>query len=238
MAGRGRPKGSRNKSTLERQGNPGDNATLTPEQQEDRFDRHLEQYAEADAKAKSAAGAFRSLKARIKDEGGDIEELKIACMLETDEGAIQTKATLIKIARVSKYLGVPLGTQFDLFGAPAVSNGDEYERGYGLGKRAGLAGENRDPKFPVGAKGYDGYLAGYQDGQKINIGGISEKPADEPEVKAAKGSAKRNAKKPPSASASPPAGESGEEPGGSVVAFPGGGLASSGGAAGSYQDVS
>lgn len=232
MAGRGRPKGSRNKASLEREASSGDNSALTPQQQEERFHRHLDEYVEADAKVKSAAGAFRNLKGRIKDEGGDIEELKIACQLENEEGTIKQKATLAKIARVSRYMGVPLGTQFELFGQPAPDA--EYERGFGIGKSEGLEASPRDTsRFATGTRVFDGYHAGYDAGQAMNLGGIKETPPP----KAAKPSGKKGDKKGGKATAGPlTTADLDDDPSpSSVVAFPGGAAASG---QGSYADVS
>lgn len=95
---------------------------------------------------------------RIKADGVSLDDVKTAVKLQTPEGEAALKARMEAEARVARWMGSAIGTQFGLFEEGLPSE----DRAFEAGKRAGIAGE----KSTV-PEGYDlnEWLRGWQIGQ-------------------------------------------------------------------------
>lgn len=114
----------------------------------------------ADADLKNAA---KLAKADLGDEA--VPDIKSMIELETEEGERKFKKEVERRVRVSRWMGLPVGQNGNLF--DAVDRTPGVDRAAAAGKRQGLAGDRmscpHDPSTPQ----YTAFVTGYQEGQKI-----------------------------------------------------------------------
>lgn len=123
---------------------------------------------------------------RIKGDGVDIADVKTAIALQTPEGEASLKAKMAAEARVARWMGSAIGTQFGLFEEDITSE----DKAFQAGKRAGLAGEKS-----TAPAGFDlnEWLRGWQIGQAALMGmHLKQKAADADEFDAVPESAAVN----------------------------------------------
>lgn len=127
---------------------------------------------------KKADADLRNCCKRIKAELGKrgMAEIKLAITLADENGEAEAKAEIESTLRVMRWMGVPVGTQGDLF--PGNDPTPIAERAFANGRRAALSGESRDNPHHHTTEAHRSYEAGYEQGQEEKIkGGI--KPLDD-----------------------------------------------------------
>lgn len=126
---------------------------------------------------KTADANFKNCCKRIKAELGKrgVAEIKLAIQLGTDEGEANAKADIESSIRIMRWMGVPIGTQADLF--PDNDPTPITERAFNEGRRQGLAGETQDNPHHHTTAAHRAHNDGYAEGQDVLAGGI--KPTDE-----------------------------------------------------------
>lgn len=173
----GRPAGSKNKPKTngagdpsgaeEQRAGPGHNSELSDDQRQALFWQHKRDYVAALAAKKKADADLKNVAKRAKAELGDtaVADIKLALELETKEGETAVKARMEAQARVLRWLGLPLGTQTELF--PDVDPRPSDEVAAEAGKRSGLAGEPCQCPHDASVPQYKAWMDGWQEGQKV-----------------------------------------------------------------------
>lgn len=170
----------------------GDNSEMTDDQRHALTAQWATKLREAEKRVKDIRS---DIKAELGSDGP--KDVKLFIKLLSHEGEAAAKADMESRVRVMRWLGIPLGTQAELF--PIVDVRPSSDVAYEAGKRYGLEGEPccnpHDPSVPQ----YDAWMNGYQDGQAILIEtklrpmpaqpaddgyGESEQHSDDPEASA------------------------------------------------------
>jgi hypothetical protein len=127
---------------------------------------------------KKADADFKNCCKRIKAELGKrgVDEIKLAVLLDTDSGEADAKADIESTIRVMRWMGIPVGTQGDLF--PDNDPTPITDRAFAEGRRHALAGQSRENPHHHTTEAARSYEAGYDKGQGEKItSGI--KPLDD-----------------------------------------------------------
>jgi len=172
-----RPKGSKNRRTLEREAaalgeapsapviGPGDNAkrddavtqTLAL-QWLDKYKRDLAGFTEAQRVLKDTG---KRIKAELGAEGLDL--LKDMLALETENGEKMLRARVERMQRASRYMAAVLGWQFELFEEAVPAE----ERAAAEGQRDGMRGVPHSRDYHPGTPQHTAYMEAYHEGQKV-----------------------------------------------------------------------
>jgi hypothetical protein len=113
-----------------------------------------------------AKGAVVKAFELAKKEGIPKKEIKIAIALESEEGEEACNAEVERYVRVARWMGVPLGTQREMFSAGKPS---AAEANFEAGKRAALDDLPAIPPAHLGQKAADVWLSGHAEGRKIPL---------------------------------------------------------------------
>jgi hypothetical protein len=127
---------------------------------------------------KKADADFKNTCKRIRAELGKrgVEEVKLAVALGDESGEHDAKASIESTMRVMRWMGIPVGTQADLF--PDNDPTPITDRAFAEGRRHALSGESRNNPHHHTTEAARFYEAGYDKGQEEKIkGGI--KPTDD-----------------------------------------------------------
>jgi len=82
--------------------------------------------------------------------------------------------------RIARWLGIPLGTQGELFVAPS-----QREKAFAEGKNDGIQGKPMKPPYSPGTEGWEGWTEGWHAGQSAAFKIKQSKNPDAPIIKAA-----------------------------------------------------
>lgn len=132
------------------------------------FFQHKNSYVAALAKKKKADADFKNAcklaKSELKSSGmaDAVDRIKLAILLETDEGDASLKERLENELRVARWMGTSVGTQFSLFDGPDRT--PAVDRAFDDGKRAGLSGEPAKPPHSPDTEQYRRWMAGHSEG--------------------------------------------------------------------------
>lgn len=142
---------------------------------------HKKKYEAALAAKRLADAALKQVcKVAKGDLGADaVADIKLMVELATDEGEAKLKADMERRLKVARWMGMPFGSQSDMFGedrTPAV------DRAFALGKKAGLAGETMQPPHAPETEQHRRWVEGFHEGQAVIAKGI--KPLTEIEAAA------------------------------------------------------
>src|SRR5260370_16374416 len=88
---------------------------LSDQQQQALFFAHKRKIKPLIAAAEAAKTALNKAYDLAKSEGVAKKELEIALQLETEEGEVGIRAAHERLVRIARWMGVPIGTQFDFF---------------------------------------------------------------------------------------------------------------------------
>lgn len=102
--------------------------------------------------------AYEAVTAAFKQAAADgisRKEIEIAIRMEQEDGEEEAKAEFARLERVGRWMGVPLGTQADLFAR------DWREEG----KRAALDDKPADPPLNLGNDDFQAWLSGHAEGR-------------------------------------------------------------------------
>lgn len=179
-----RPKGSKNKpksvptsdggaTTDHNTVRPGE---LTDDQKAALFFQHAKQYEKALDTKKQADAAFKNVCKLIKSEGSSVEEIKLAAMSPEALDA-KIRAEIERSQRLSRWLGMPVGTQISLL--DEIDRTPSTDKARADGKRAGLAGLDASPPFAKHLPQAQDWLDGWHEGQAVVAAGFKQKPVDE-----------------------------------------------------------
>ena len=172
-----RPKGSKNKAKdvpaaeggVTTEHNSIRPAELTDDQRAALFFQHSRQYDHALEAKKAADAALKHVCKLIKAEGSSLAEIKLAT-LEPGVFDARVRAEVERAQRLSRWLGLPIGTQLSLLEGPDRT--PATEKAYADGKRAGLAGGDASPPFAAHLPQAQDWLRGYGEGQEVLMKGF------------------------------------------------------------------
>jgi hypothetical protein len=121
------------------------------------------------ATKKKADADFKNCCKRIKAEIGKrgVEEVKLAIALGDESGEADAKAGIESTIKIMRWLGIPVGTQADLF--PDNDPTPITDRAFAEGRRHALAGQARDNPHHHTTEASRSYEAGYEKGQEEKI---------------------------------------------------------------------
>jgi len=161
MAKRGRPRKTRDDSA------PQTIENISDDQLQALFFQSKKDYEKNLAIKKKADADFKNCCKRIKAELGKrgVTEIKLAVTLGDENGEAEAKADIESTIRVMRWMGVPIGTQADLF--PDNDPTPLTERAYAEGRRHGLAGEPRSNPHHHTTEAARSYEAGFAEGQDV-----------------------------------------------------------------------
>jgi ribosome modulation factor len=169
---RGRPAGSKNAAKPENENakakEPRNNVT------ESLVLLHLSKIIAAEQKKDTAVANLRTARKAAKGDGVDLKTLDaVRHLASLDEHEIT--AGFNSIAQYSKFLSVPLYSQFDLFDSPAAAEEAVNERAFHKGIKAGKFGEGpeKNPYDPTSVAGQE-WARGWGEGQAILMKGFGE----------------------------------------------------------------
>ncbi|MCC6776662.1 MAG: hypothetical protein IT537_08510 [Hyphomicrobiales bacterium] len=124
------------------------------------YKRRLKPLLEQEKEAKAAVS---KLFEQAKREGVTKIELKIALALETDEGGEKVNAEIERIARVARWMNVPVGAQLDMFGGDKRTQAEKH---FDEGKVAALDDLPAKPPAHLGQAAAQHWLEGHAEGRK------------------------------------------------------------------------
>jgi hypothetical protein len=177
MAKRGRPRKARGDGAAPAQ----TIENISDDQLQALFFQSKRDYEKFLATKKKSDADFKNCCKRIKAELGKrgVAEIKLAVTLGDENGEAEAKADIESTIRVMRWMGVPIGTQADLF--PDNDPTTITERAFADGKRHALAGDRRSNPHHHTTEAARSYEAGYDKGQEGMIkGGIKPPPDDAP----------------------------------------------------------
>ena len=123
---------------------------------------------------KAADNALKQFGKEIKaDLGkGGLQDIKDAIDLDTPEGEERLKEEMARRARVMRWMGLPIGSEPDMFGGP--DRRPVTEKAFAEGKAAGLKAEPFRNPYHQTNPGNAEYAKGYEAGQKTNMAGFKQ----------------------------------------------------------------
>lgn len=132
------------------------------------------------AKKKTDAD-FKNCCKRIKAELGKrgVAEIKLAIMLADETGEEEAKADIESTIRVMRWMGVPIGTQADLF--PDIDPASAADRAFAEGKRQGLSGEPQNNPHHHTTQAHGAHNDGWVHGQHMLASEGFKAPAENTE---------------------------------------------------------
>ncbi|MCC8945973.1 hypothetical protein H8A97_12910 [Bradyrhizobium sp. Arg62] len=139
---------------------------LTDDQRYSLLEQHRQQHERLLAAKKAADAALRNHGKIVKADLGKNGMDQIKCLIEasTPEGEAAIRARIEQDAQVLRWLGVPIGTQSDMF--PDTDRTPIAERAFNTGKRQGLAGESCNNPHHVTTEAHREHNRGYAVGQE------------------------------------------------------------------------
>lgn len=140
----------------------GHNEMTEEQRQALHLNSHVPAYEKALEAKKAADAALKNVAKLIKAEGGSVAAVKLTIELRSPEGEEAFRARIEREIEVARWNGV--GVQVDLFADEMVPSED---RAYEAGKRAGMAGEPRQPPHDPSVPQHHRWLDGHADGQKV-----------------------------------------------------------------------
>lgn len=151
---------------------------LSDDQRYSLAEQHRQKFENLLAAKKKADNDLKNFGKIIKaDLGNDgLDQIKAIIEGKTPEGEAAIKARIQRDVQVLRWLGVPIGTQGDMF--PKDDRTPLKDRAFAEGKRQGLAGENNNNPHHHTTEAHRSHNDGYAKGQEINASGI--KKLDDP----------------------------------------------------------
>jgi hypothetical protein len=138
---------------------------LSDDQRYSLVEEHRQTYERLLAAKKTADNALKNHGKVIKADLGKHGMSQVQALIEasTPEGEAAVKERIRRDAEVLRWLGVPIGTQTDMF---PVDRTPAVERAYAEGKRQGLAGESCNNPHHHATEAHREHNRGYEDGQE------------------------------------------------------------------------
>ena len=135
---------------------------------------------------KKSDADFKNCCKRIKAELGKrgVAEIKLAVLLADENGEADAKADIESTIRVMRWMGVPVGTQVDLF--PDNDPTPITDRAFAEGRRQGIAGEPQNNPHHHTTEAHRAHNSGFAEGQEaLATKGFSKlEPDDAADIKA------------------------------------------------------
>jgi len=140
--------------------------SLSSDQMYSLAEQHRKNFVVRLAAKRAADKALKDLGKIIKADlgAGGMDMVKALIEGGSPEGEAAIRARIERDAQVLRWLGVPIGTQTDMF--PTDDRTPLSERAFNEGKRVGLAGESRDNPHHPNTEAHRFYEDGYNEGQK------------------------------------------------------------------------
>ena len=168
MAGRGRPKGSKNNAAPNPDAIPGHNkgpGDLTDEQRKALTFMSKRDYKAALEKKKAADAYFKNTCKRIKSDGVSVERIKHLIQLEEPAGERALREKIEEYAESLRWVGVEVGQQTDLF---PVDRRPSEDKAFEEGKIAGMEGREPRPPYDTSVPQFQSWQDGWHEGQAVN----------------------------------------------------------------------
>lgn len=140
---------------------------LTDEQMQALLHIHVGQIAPQMQKIATATSDLRNLYKTAKADGFSKRDIDDALAARKDGAVEKIKAQMERTAKISRWMGAPLGTQADLFGGSDDTPSEE--RAFDAGKVAGLAAEQCKPPHAPSTPQFKRWMDGYHAGQEVRI---------------------------------------------------------------------
>lgn len=118
--------------------------------------RHVREFEASQAEKKRVDSDFKSVKDRIKEEGGSISAIELTLKLRTEEGQAAFKAAMAEQAEVARRNGV--GVQVEMFGKDVDPIHED-------GKRAAMNDEPCKPPAHLAQKAAQRWIGGHAEGR-------------------------------------------------------------------------
>ena len=140
---------------------------LTEDQRYSLAEQHRGTYVRLEAAKKKADKDLKDFGKIVKADLGEggLKQIKAIIEGKTPEGEAEIKARIERDMQVLRWLGVPIGTQTDLF--PKNDRAPLKDRAFAEGKRQGLAGETLHNPHHVTTEAHRFHNDGYAEGQSI-----------------------------------------------------------------------
>lgn len=138
---------------------------LSDDQRYSLVEQHRGTHERLLAAKKAADAALKNHGKVVKADLGKAGMAQIRAVIEaqTPEGEAAIKARIEQDAQVLRWLGVPIGSQADMF---PTDRTPITERAYAEGKRQGLAGEKQSNPHAPSTEASREFLRGFADGQQ------------------------------------------------------------------------
>jgi hypothetical protein len=147
---------------------------LTDDQVYTLTEQHRQKYEILLAAKKKATNELQQFGVVVKADLGKygLDQIKSLIEGKTPEGETAIKARIERDMQVLRWMGVPIGSQADLF--PTVDRTPIQDRAFAEGKRQGLAGESVNNPHHHTTEAHRKHLEGYEAGQAANASGIKK----------------------------------------------------------------
>lgn len=145
---------------------------LTDDQVYSLTEQHRQKYELLLAAKKKATNELQNFGVVVKADLGKhgLDQIKSLIEGKTPEGESAIKARIARDMQVLRWMGVPIGSQADLF--PSDDRTPITERAFNEGKRQGLAGESVNNPHHHTTEAHRSHQSGYEAGQAANASGF------------------------------------------------------------------
>lgn len=162
---------------------------------------HKKSYERSLAAKKAADADLKNTCKLARAELGPtaIDDIKDMIALDSPEGESLLKSKVERMVKVARWMGLPIGTQGDIFSD--VDRTPAVEKAEAKGKRDGLAGAPCNPECDTSVPQYESYMKGFHAGQAVLAKGIRpiEQAPDSEELDALEPSPEGTTESPPTA---------------------------------------
>jgi len=158
--GRKRKQTDLEKDTALKTNGMGHNSALSDDERRALTLHHRGIYAAAQERVAAAKEELKKVGNQAKADLGRGAVADIRDMIAAADPAI-AKAGIERALRLARWMGLPVGTQMQLF----TETGDELVRARELGVAAGMEGQVADPPRHLAGEAHQAWLAGWHDGQ-------------------------------------------------------------------------
>lgn len=157
---------------------PGHNSALTDDERRALTRHHKGLYEAADALVEKAKADRTSVANLAKADLGKGAIADIKDMIANGDEKV-LKANLERTLRLARWLGMPVGTQVNMFEAPVEDRAAEDGRG------AGMEGKACDPPRHLAVTSHQAWIGGWHDGQTVLASAFKKlRPEPQPEAPA------------------------------------------------------
>lgn len=156
----------------------GHNSDRTEDQIRELFLTNRTAWNEWKAKRAVVDKLERDVKSTLKADGYTVKQFEIADQLLTIKGEAKVSGEVKDRLKVARWIGHPMGAQYDLFAQPDRT--PSVDRAFDNGKQASMENQPCKPPHDPSTPQYASWMAGYQQHQATLAGGFRKPDAAEP----------------------------------------------------------